>query len=184
MNPLCQTCTNIFNYPECCTENLEDSVKLITHCRNYSAGHKKDIPEVKLNPQTVKTLDEDWKPHYEFGEYFPECDVSGAYTITQSIIAKVADAQECACIEAIRIWAREKGYDDVLLLDENKLKEIKPILNTLAFLFVLVDCVGYCLRIHTHFISNLYIAPPCIFKSHDFTNINTLSAFLLRFFGF
>ena len=82
------------------------------------------VPEVRLNPQTVKTLDEDWKPHYEFGEYMPECDMSGAYTITQNIIAKVADAQECACIEAIRIWAREKGYDDVLLLDENKLKEI------------------------------------------------------------
>ena len=106
MNPLCKTCTNIFDFPRCCTENLEDSVKFITHCGNYSAGHRKDIPEVKLNPQTVKTLDEDWKPHYEFGGYVPECDISGAYTITQSIIAKVADAQECACIEAIRIWAR------------------------------------------------------------------------------
>ncbi len=124
MNPLCQTCTNIFDFPKCCTENLEGSVKFITHCRNYSAGFAKDIPEVKLNPQTVKTLDEDWKLHYEFGGYLPECDVSGAYTITQSIIAKVADAQECACIEAIRIWAREKGYDDVILMDEAKLKEI------------------------------------------------------------
>lgn len=86
MNPLCQTCTNIFDFPKCCTENLEGSVKFITHCRNYSAGFAKDIPEVKLNPQTVKTLDEDWKLHYEFGGYLPECDVSGAYTITQSII--------------------------------------------------------------------------------------------------
>lgn len=124
MKPLCQTCTNIFNYPECCTENLEDSVKIITHCRNYSAGHGKDMPRVQLNPQTVKTFNEDWKPHYEFNGYEPERDMSGAYTITQNIIAKVADAQECACIEAIRIWAREKGYDDVLLLDEDKLKEI------------------------------------------------------------
>lgn len=124
MNPLCKTCTNIFDFPRCCTENLEDSVKFITHCGNYSAGHTKDIPKVKQNPQTVKTLDEDWKPHYEFGGYMPECDMSGAYTITQSIIAKVADAQECACIEAIRIWAREKGYDDVILMDEAKLKEI------------------------------------------------------------
>lgn len=102
-----------------------------TVCEEYEFGgfidlakSIKDIPEVKLNPQTVKTLDEDWKPHYEFGGYLPEYDMSGAYTITQNIIAKVADAQECACIEAIRIWAREKGYDDVLLMDENKLKEI------------------------------------------------------------
>ena len=103
MNPLCEMCTNIFDFPRCCTENLEDSVKIITHCGNYSAGHTKDIPKVKLNPQAVKTLGEDWKPHYEFGGYMPECDISGAYTITQSVIAKVADAQECACIEAITV---------------------------------------------------------------------------------
>lgn len=107
---------------------IDDNDKI---CEEYEFGGfielaegLKKIPEVKLNPQTVKILDEDWKPHHEFGGYLPECDVSGVYTITQSIIAKVADAQECACIEAIRIWAREKGYDDVLLLDENKLKEI------------------------------------------------------------
>ena len=85
---------------------------------------KHAVPEIKLNPQAVKTLDEDWKPHYEFGGYVPECDISWPYTMTKSIIAKVADAQDCACIEAIRIWAREKGYDDVLLMDEAKLKEI------------------------------------------------------------
>lgn len=78
----------------------------------------------RLNPQTVRICDENMKPHYEFGGYAPECDMSGAYTIAQNIIAKVADAQECACIEAIRIWAREKGYDDVILMDEAKLKEI------------------------------------------------------------
>lgn len=44
--------------------------------------------------------------------------------IPKTIIAKVADARECACIEAIGIWARVKGYDDVLLLNESKLKEI------------------------------------------------------------
>lgn len=82
------------------------------------------VPEVKLNPQTVRTFDENMKPRYEFGGYMPECDMPWTYTITQSIIAKVADAQECACIEAIRIWAREKGYDDVILMDETKLKEI------------------------------------------------------------
>ena len=85
---------------------------------------KYSAPEIKLNPQTARTFDENMNPNYEFGGYMPECDMSGAYTITQSIIAKVADAQECACIEAIRIWAREKGYDDVILMDEAKLEEI------------------------------------------------------------
>lgn len=33
---LCKTCNNIFDFPECCEENLEDSLKLITTCRNYS----------------------------------------------------------------------------------------------------------------------------------------------------
>ncbi len=36
MTPLCQTCINIFYFPECCTENLTDCVRLITNCRNYS----------------------------------------------------------------------------------------------------------------------------------------------------
>ena len=57
----------------------------------------------KVESANVQTFDENMNPHYEFGGYMPECDMSGAYTITQSIIAKVADAQECACIEAIRI---------------------------------------------------------------------------------
>ncbi len=38
MKPLCQTCVNIFHFPECCTENLTDCVKIITNCANYS-GH-------------------------------------------------------------------------------------------------------------------------------------------------
>lgn len=36
MKPLCQTCINIFHFPECCTENLTGCVSLITNCRNYS----------------------------------------------------------------------------------------------------------------------------------------------------
>lgn len=32
---LCKTCTNIFNFPECCEENLEDCIKIISSCRNY-----------------------------------------------------------------------------------------------------------------------------------------------------
>ena len=86
--------------------------------KSYATSQK------RLNPQTVNTFGKDRNPHYEFGGYMPECDMSGVYAIAQNIIAKVADAQECACIEAIRIWAREKGYDDVILMDEAKLKEI------------------------------------------------------------
>lgn len=36
MKPLCQTCINIFHFPECCTENLTDCVRLITSCGNYN----------------------------------------------------------------------------------------------------------------------------------------------------
>lgn len=36
MKPLCQTCANIFDFPKCCTENLTDCVKIITHCGNYN----------------------------------------------------------------------------------------------------------------------------------------------------
>lgn len=36
MKPLCQTCINIFHFPECCTENLTDCARLITNCANYS----------------------------------------------------------------------------------------------------------------------------------------------------
>lgn len=36
MTPLCQMCINRFHFPECCTENLTDCVRLITNCGNYS----------------------------------------------------------------------------------------------------------------------------------------------------
>lgn len=36
MKPLCQTCINRFHFPECCTEDLADCVKLATNCRNCS----------------------------------------------------------------------------------------------------------------------------------------------------
>jgi len=34
---LCKTCNNIFDFPKCCEENLEDSLKVkpIINCRNY-----------------------------------------------------------------------------------------------------------------------------------------------------
>lgn len=33
---LCKTCNNIFDFPECCEENLVDSLKVVIDCRNYS----------------------------------------------------------------------------------------------------------------------------------------------------
>lgn len=81
-------------------------------------------PEVKLNSQTVRTFDEKIKPNYKFDVYEPEIGVNLTQQFRQSILAKVIDAQECVSIEAIRIWAKEKGYDDVILMDESKLKEI------------------------------------------------------------
>lgn len=32
----CETCINIFHFPECCTENLTDSLIWIPRCGNYS----------------------------------------------------------------------------------------------------------------------------------------------------
>lgn len=48
MKPLCQTCINRFHFPECCTENLKDCVRLITHCANYS---KHDMGEIDKNKE-------------------------------------------------------------------------------------------------------------------------------------
>lgn len=45
MKQLCQTCINIFHFPECRTENLTDCVKMITNCGNYSG---RDMREIKL----------------------------------------------------------------------------------------------------------------------------------------
>lgn len=53
MKPLCQTCINIFHFPECCTENLMDCVRLITDCRNYSRhdmgeNEREEKEEIKI----------------------------------------------------------------------------------------------------------------------------------------
>lgn len=45
-------------------------------------------------------------------------------TFTQNIIVKVADERERACIDEIKRWAKEKGYDDVFFMEEEKLKEV------------------------------------------------------------
>ena len=79
---------------------------------------------IKLNPQTVRTFDENMKPHYEFGGYESCIAENPTYQIQQNILAMVIDAQEAVCVNAIKLWAKEKGYDDVLLMDESKLKEI------------------------------------------------------------
>lgn len=44
MKPLCQTCINIFHFPECCTEDLTDCIRLVTNCANYS---KHDMGEIE-----------------------------------------------------------------------------------------------------------------------------------------
>lgn len=44
MKPLCQTCINGFHFPECCTEDLTDCVRLITNCANYS---RYDVGEIE-----------------------------------------------------------------------------------------------------------------------------------------
>lgn len=54
MKPLCQTCVNIFHFPECCTENLTDCVRLITNCRNYS---RRDMGENKKKEKEKKKND-------------------------------------------------------------------------------------------------------------------------------
>lgn len=36
MKPLCRTCINIFHFPQCCTGDLTDCVRLIVNCGNYS----------------------------------------------------------------------------------------------------------------------------------------------------
>lgn len=52
----------------------------------------------------------------ECGEY--------VHRVTEAIYAKVIDEKEKACMGAIYEWAKEKGIDEVLLIDEVKLKEI------------------------------------------------------------
>lgn len=47
MKPLCQTCTNIFDFPKCCTESLSDSVKIVTCCENYSGNDKRQLQQAQ-----------------------------------------------------------------------------------------------------------------------------------------
>lgn len=47
MKPLCQTCINRFHFPECCTENLTDCVRLVTNCRNYSRNDTGEIEKAE-----------------------------------------------------------------------------------------------------------------------------------------
>lgn len=82
------------------------------------------VPEVRLNPQTEKVIDDKGMPHFQFCGYEPEISMNPAYSIQQNILAMVIDAQEAVCVNAIKLWAKEKGYDDVILMDEAKLKEI------------------------------------------------------------
>ena len=58
MKPLCQTCVNIFHFPECCTENLTDCVRLITHCANYSRRDmvENDNAEIEVIQSEAKTI--------------------------------------------------------------------------------------------------------------------------------
>ena len=82
------------------------------------------VPEVRLNPQTEKVIDDKGMPHFQFGGYEPEMEMNPTHSIQESIFALVMDAQEAVCVNAIKLWAKEKGYDDVILMDEAKLKEI------------------------------------------------------------
>lgn len=58
MKPLCQTCINIFHFPECCTENLTDCVRMITNCRNYSRHDmdENDNKEIEVIQSEAKTI--------------------------------------------------------------------------------------------------------------------------------
>lgn len=58
MKPLCQTCINIFHFPECCTENLTDCVRLITNCGNYSKHDmgENDNAEMEVAHNATKTI--------------------------------------------------------------------------------------------------------------------------------
>lgn len=48
----------------------------------------------------------------------------GRFAIQETIYAQVVTEQEKACMNAIYAWAKQNGADEVLLMDEVKLKEI------------------------------------------------------------
>lgn len=58
MKPLCQTCINRFHFPECCTENLTDCVRLITNCGNYSRHDmgENNNAEIEVMQSETKTI--------------------------------------------------------------------------------------------------------------------------------
>lgn len=68
--PLCKTCRNVLDFPKCCTESLEDSIKIISHCRNYD---EIEIPENGMSEieKYKKALKEEMKKlgaeEYEIG---------------------------------------------------------------------------------------------------------------------
>lgn len=47
MKSLCQMCTNIFDFPKCCTENLGDSVRIVNCCANYSGNDKRQLRQTQ-----------------------------------------------------------------------------------------------------------------------------------------
>lgn len=79
----------------------------------------KNIPTVSLNTgreMEAYTNLEPFTPTDEWGGQFGQ--------ITYKFLSKVMSLKDEACIESIRLWAMDNGYDDVLLMDEDKLKEI------------------------------------------------------------
>lgn len=109
-------------------------------------------PPIKLNPQTGRTFDESGKPRYVFGGFSPELEErfhipdymfgepqepcklpevnlsalcnNHIYEITRNLLLMIGDEEDKAYVKAVRQWAEEKGYDEVLLIDEEKLKTI------------------------------------------------------------
>lgn len=54
--PLCKTCLNAFHFPECCSENLMDCIKIITYCPNYEKfgiGKSESKEAVKIENHTM-----------------------------------------------------------------------------------------------------------------------------------
>ncbi len=62
-----------------------------------------EIPEIRLNPQTEKSIDDNGMPHFRFGGCEPEMEINRAYPVQQSILARVIDAQEEVCVNAIKM---------------------------------------------------------------------------------
>ena len=74
-----------------------------------SKKYAHSVPEVRLNPQTENVIDDKGMPHFQFGGYEPEMEMNPAYSIQQSILAMVIDAQEEVCVNAIKLWRKKKA---------------------------------------------------------------------------